>query len=191
MAARGDPPSALSFPLVPLERSACFSRKPQAFSRKRKNFRTVCTARTERGLLPNGVAGLVGSRDTQCCGPSCGFSSPSPHSPFFCSSLVRPQAGNQRILMNSSFLPRSWKSECPAQKCIAPSKFLQTLKSWENGRIWLQGAARCKHSILDEKYLLSTAQSGRINMWVSIDLRFVFIPLCLTSIYPYFSSTNV
>lgn len=119
-------------PPVPSERSACFSRKPQAFSRERKNFRTVGTARTGRGLPPNGVAGAVGSRDTPRCGPSCGFSSLSPHSPFwegFCSSLLRPQSGNQRILMNFSFPSRSWKSECPAQKRITPSKFLQTLKS--------------------------------------------------------------
>lgn len=46
------------------------------------------------------------------------------------------------------------------------------------------GEVQTQH--LEEKHLLSTAQSGGINMCVSTDL-----PLCLTAIYPYFSSTNL
>lgn len=99
-------------------------------SRKRKKFRTVGSARRERGLPPAGAAGAAGSRDTPRCGPSCSFSSlsaPAPGCQGLCSSWPGPHSANQRVLINFSFLSHTCKSHCPAQNSLGLSKFLQTL----------------------------------------------------------------
>lgn len=124
------------WPQLPLwclcQGSGCLSGQARALGRERKKLRTVGTARRERGLPPMGAAGALGSRDTRRCGPSCGFSSLSAHSPCWegwGSSGARPHSGNQRILINFSFLSQSRRSECPVQNSLGPSKLHQALKS--------------------------------------------------------------